>query len=132
MAKAQLRKELQFDTPDTPGQLTKVCEACRKAGVNIDAVSAYGRDNKGHFRMCTSDNGKAAQALKAAGYAASEKEVVTIEIENSPGKMLEVAGKIGGAGINLKSIYGSASVPGKPQFVVLDSDNNAKLARLFP
>jgi len=131
MPKTQVRKELQFETPDTPGQLAKVCEACGKAGVNIDAVSAYGRDAKGHFRMCTSDNAKAAQVLNAAGYATNEKEVVTMEIENSPGKMLEAARKIGEAGINLKSIYGSASVRGKPQFVVLDSDNNAKLAKLF-
>ena len=64
MAKTEMRKQLEFMTPDTPGVLGKVCESCRDAGANIDAICAYGMEGKATFMMCTSDNVKAMEALK--------------------------------------------------------------------
>jgi len=130
MAKAQLRKELRFETADEKGVLAKVCEACSNAGVNIEAIAAYGQEGKGSFMLCTSDNAKAAEAMKALGYDATESDVVMLELENAPGKMAEVAKKISDAGVNVKYVYASAVGAG-PAFVVLNSEDNAKVVELL-
>lgn len=131
MAKAQMRKELDFETANEAGMLAKICENCGNAGTNIDAISGWVQENKAHFRLCTSDDAKAAEALKAMGLEVSEKEVVTLDVEDSPGKMAEVTKKIADAGVDLRYIYGSAGTPGQPAFVVLNSNNNAKVLELF-
>jgi len=131
MAKAKMRKQLEFQTADTPGELGKVCELCGSAGVNIEAVCAYGMEGKALFMMCTSDNAKAVEDLKGVGFESKETDVVTLEVEDAPGKMAEVAKAIGEAGVNLSYIYGSAGAPGQSPFIVLNSDNNAKVVELF-
>ncbi len=130
MAKAQIRKELRFETPDETGVLAKVCESCSNAGVNIDAIAAYGQEGKGKFMMCTSDNAKAAEALKVLGYESTEREVVTVEMENAPGKLAEAARKIADAGVSIKYTYGSTG-GSAPSMIIISSDDNAKVVELL-
>ncbi len=131
MAKVQMRKELWFETPHTPGQLAKVCEICGNAGVNIDAIVVYENEGKALFMMCTSDNAKAIEALEAMGRMVRETEVIIVDVENTPGKLAEVAKKIGDAGINLEYVYGSTGARGQTAFVVINSDNNEKVMELL-
>jgi len=131
MEKVRMRKELWFEIPHIPGQLAKVCEACGKANVNVDAIIVYENEGKALFMLCTSDNKEATEALEKMGFVVRETEVITVDIENVPGKLAEIAKKIGDAGINLEYVYGSTGTPGQTYFVVINSSDNAKVMEIL-
>jgi hypothetical protein len=131
MTRARMRKELWFEAPHRPGQLAKVCAACGKAKVNIDAIIAYENEGKALFMLCTSDNAKATDELEKMGFMVRETDVVTVDIENVPGRLAEIAQKIGEADINLEYIYGSTGSPGHTYFVVINSKENEKVMEIL-
>jgi len=128
MAKASKVNQLMVETPDEVGMMAKVCSAISDAGVNIRAISAYAEEGKGHFMLLTDDNAKAEQALKSAGFAVSQEEVVAVELENEVGAAKRMAKKLADAGVNLKKCYGSTG-DGKMALLVLNSNDNEKAVR---
>jgi len=125
MAKATKVNQLIVETPDEVGMMAKVCSAISDAGINIKAISAYVKEGKGYFMLLTEDSSKAEQALKSAGFTASQEEIVAIELENEVGAAKKMTQKMADAGVNLKYCYGSTG-NGTMALLVLNSDDNEK------
>jgi len=128
MAKVTKVNQLMVETPDEVGMMAKVCSAISDAGVNIKAISAYVKEGKGYFMLLTDDNAKAEQALKSAGFAVSQEEVVAVELENEIGAAKRMAKKLADAGVNLKKCYGSTG-NGTMALLVFNSSDNEKAIR---
>ncbi|MFH1776239.1 MAG: hypothetical protein ABH952_01560 [Candidatus Omnitrophota bacterium] len=129
MAKAEIIKQLTVITENKVGILQEVSLAISAAGANISAICAYAMQDKAHFYLITSDNRKAASALKAKDYAISEQEVVLIQLEDKPGQAAQMAGKIKAAGININYIYGTTCkcTNSNTCMIIIDSHDNKKL-----
>lgn len=125
MAKATKVNHLIVETPDEVGMMAKVCSAISDAGVNIKAISAYVKEGKGYFMLLTEDSSKAEQALKSAGFTASQEEVIAIELENEVGAAKKTTQKLADAGVNLKYCYGSTG-NGTMALLVFNSNDNEK------
>jgi hypothetical protein len=127
MAKAIKTKELIASTQDRVGMLAEVTSAVAGAGVNITAICAYAMDGKAMFMMLTSDNGKAAAALKAKKFAVEESDVIAVTLSNKIGTAKELADKLAKAGVDLRYIYGSTGSGPDSLLVISAKDMNRAL-----
>ena len=125
MAKVELVKELLAVAENKVWMLAEVSAVVSAAGVNIQAINAYGAGDKANFRMLSDDNQKAKTALEAKGYQVSEQDVVTVELPNQVGVLQATADKLKAKGIDLEYIYGTTCSCNCDCLLVLNSNNNA-------
>lgn len=100
--------DLSVSVEDRPGALAAVGEALGNAGVNIEGLAALGGHGGGHIHLLVDDGEAARSALQAAGFtvdATREAVVLDVSGDDRPGKMGELAGKAGDAGVNLVACY---------------------------
>ena len=109
-----------------PGTLAKLCSTLRDAGVNISAVDAAGIAGRGKVRLLVDNPDKAKDALKAAKIRFSEEEAVAIELDNRPGALGEVAGKLAHAKMNIRYAYATTSEGSTKATVILAVPDVAK------
>ncbi len=100
-------KEITVIASNDVGSLAAVSEALGSVGVNIEAISAYGLDNRAIFRLITSDVATATKALSRIPSVMEVKEADTIifKLINRPGELGKITRKLANRGINLESLY---------------------------
>jgi hypothetical protein len=131
MEKVVKRKELMIETGNQIGVMAMIAALMAENGVNIDSFCAYNCGDNAKVNLLTSDNEKARRALEGRGYKIEEREVVILVLWNRPGALSKVAGKIRDSGINIQSIYGTASPDGVRNTIVILSEDNAKTSAIF-
>lgn len=100
-------KEITVVASNDVGSLAAVSEALGGVGVNIEAISAYGLDNKAIFRLITTDVTTTLKALNRVPNVQQIKEADTIVLKliNRPGELGKITRKLANRGINLESLY---------------------------
>jgi hypothetical protein len=99
-------KEIVVVTSNDVGALASVAEAMGGLGVNIEAISAYGLEDKAVFRIITSDVTSALKALsKIPGAKASEAEAIIYKMINRPGELGKITRKLANRGVNIETLY---------------------------
>lgn len=131
MEKVVKRKELKIETRNQIGVMAMIAALMAENDVNIDAFSAYSSGGNAIVNLLTSDNEKARCALEGRGYKIEEHEVIILILLNRPGALSKVAGKIRDSGINIQSIYGTASADGVRNTIVFLSEDNDKTSEIF-
>ncbi len=130
MAKAVKVKQVAIAMKDKLGLMAEVSGALADAKVNIQAVCAYGMENKAHVIMLTDSNAKAKRALSKLGGEVSEDDVVLVEMADKPGELQKVTDKVAAAGINVWYVYGSAGSKTR-SLLVMATEDNAKAVRVI-
>jgi len=100
--------DLSVSVEDHPGALAGLGEALGNARVNISGLAALGGHGGGHVHVLVEDGDAARSALEAAGFtveATREAVVMDVSRDDRPGKLGELAGKAGDAGVNLAACY---------------------------
>jgi len=131
MANSRIAKEVVVEVADEKGLLAKIAGAISSQGVNIQAICAALKEGKAYFMLITSDNAKATEALKNAGYSPTEKEVVVAEMEDRVGVLAEVSNKLADAGVNMNHIYGTIPGSGAASTIVVSGSDNAKIKEIL-
>jgi hypothetical protein len=90
-----------------PGMLASLTETLGAAGVNIEALAAFGLDGEGIIRLIVDDDAVTAarRALMAAGLSAEHHAVLTTYLPHRPGELARVARKLADAGVNIEALY---------------------------
>ncbi len=88
-----------------PGMLAALAETLGWAGVNIEALAAFGVDEEGVVRLIVDDAATARRALKQAGLAATERTVLTTVLPHRPGSLAEMTRRLADAHINIEAVY---------------------------
>ena len=101
--------QLAVSLPNKPGALAQFCSTLSKAGVNITALLTPESGRRGKVRVLVDNPEKAKDAMKEAKMRFSEEEVIAIELDNKPGAVGEVAGKLAQSKINVKYAYATVS-----------------------
>lgn len=128
MAQANLAKELVIEAADKQGLFADIASAIADAGVNITAVCAYAVGDKAYFRIITSDNVRAKNALVKKGFKVEEKDVATVMVEDRVGRAKELALKLKEGKVNLYCLYGTTSgVAGSQALIVMGSNDCRKV-----
>lgn len=99
-------KELVVSTSNDIGALAAVAEAVGSVGVNIEAISAYGLDNRAVFRIITNDVKTAVKALsKLPDVKIDEADTIIYKMINRPGELGKITRKLANRGVSLQSLY---------------------------
>lgn len=109
MAEAQIVQELFVTAPNKVGLLAQVTEAISGEGVDIFAIAAYEKDDRGEFMIVTSGNERATAALaNIINMSVVRRDVVMLELAAEPGSLSKAAAKLARENINVHWIYGTA------------------------
>jgi hypothetical protein len=88
------------------GTLANVSEALGSVGVNIEAISAYEKDDKAVFRIVTMDANSAVRVLsKIRGLSTTESDILVLRMMNRPGELGKITRKLSNRGVDLESLY---------------------------
>lgn len=88
-----------------PGRLASLTEALAVAGVNIEALAAYGHDGEGTVRLIVNDAATTRRVLEEAALGAEEHTVLTALLPDRPGELARLTRSVADAGINIDAIY---------------------------
>ncbi len=88
-----------------PGRLAALTEALAGAGVNIEALAAFGLDGDGVVRLIVDNATAARRTLREAGLTFEEHQVLTAFLPHSPGQLAAVARSLADSDINIEAVY---------------------------
>jgi len=77
--------QLSVFLDNEPGSLAEVCTLLGEAGVNMHALTVADGIDHGYLRIVVDDEKKAVDLLEEKGYMAFRREVLMVEIGNTPG-----------------------------------------------
>lgn len=91
---------------DLPGALAQVGETLGNAGVNIDGYCSFLSGAKSYLHVLVEDVENARRVLGENGIEIiQEREVLTVDMEDQPGTLGNVARRIADAGVNIDMVY---------------------------
>ena len=95
-------KQLTVSLENRSGTLAQMAQVLADAKVNVEAVLVG--SNPGP-QVVVDQIGKAKKALDKAGISYTEGTLEQFELNNKPGALAEVAGKLAKKGLNIDSAY---------------------------
>ncbi len=104
-----IETQLAIFLNNQPGTLARTCQALAKESLNILALSVSDTVDHAVVRMVVSDAKRAVKVLQQLRVPVQEREVVFMDVANTPGALAEIAEKLAEAGINLEYAYCTAS-----------------------
>lgn len=98
--------DLVIEVDNVPGALARVAKAISDAGVNIAAATCVGPGEQAELHILVPHADAARHALAISQVAVTrEREVAVVEVDDRPGILADLAGKVAAAGINLDLVY---------------------------
>ncbi|MFQ5948391.1 MAG: ACT domain-containing protein [Acidimicrobiia bacterium] len=88
-----------------PGMLASLAEIIAEAGINIEALAAFGINELGVVRMMVDDAPTTRAVLRRAGIGFDEREVLITTLPHRPGALAAVARDLADAGVNIDAFY---------------------------
>lgn len=83
--KAAKGNQLSVFLDNEPGSLANACTLLGENGVNLHALTVADGIDHGYLRIVVDDEKKAIDLLEENGYMAFKREVLMVEIGNTPG-----------------------------------------------
>ena len=98
--------DLVIELDNEPGALARVAKAVSDAGVNIAAATCLGAGERAELHILVPHATAAKHALALSQLAVTrEREVAVVEVDDAPGVLADLAGKVAKAGVNLDLVY---------------------------
>ncbi|HEX5588839.1 MAG TPA: ACT domain-containing protein [Candidatus Limnocylindrales bacterium] len=97
---------LQFvvQIENRPGSLARFAHALAERGVNIVHCAAGGAGAIGYAIVETEDDAATREVLRSIGASFVEGRPMTVEVEDRPGALAEVAERLGTAGVEIHGL----------------------------
>jgi len=112
---------------DKPGSIYELTRVLKKKHINIDSIGLF----IDTARLMVNRPEEARKALQENGYQADLREVLSMELPNRQGVLMEVTQKLSNAGINIIYLYGTMQAGQKSGLVILEVDNMPLALDLF-
>jgi hypothetical protein len=98
--------DLVIEVDNEPGAMAQVVKAISDAGVNIAAATCLGHGERPELHILVPHATAAKHVLAISHLAVTrEREVAVVEVDDRPGVLADLAGKVAAAGINLDLVY---------------------------
>jgi len=98
-------KQLTVFLENKLGRLAEVARILKNENINLQGFSTTEARDYGILRIVVSDNDKAREALKKAGFTTHVADVICVGIEDKPGELLNILDTLTNAKINIDYIY---------------------------
>lgn len=124
-------KEITIVAKNEVGALAQVAEALGSVGVNIEAISAYGKDGDAIFRIITPDPSTALKVVSKvpAVKKTAEAEVIVVKMINRPGELGKITRKLANRGVDLESLYIVSRKNDFTEVAIKPADQHFQLAK---
>jgi hypothetical protein len=99
-----------------PSVLGDLCTRLAENGINIEAIGVF----SGAAKLYVKSLSKAVKILEKHGYSTEVRDVLLVDLPNTPGALAEVTTKLGDEGVNIEYLYGTLSRKGDTVSVILD------------
>lgn len=98
--------DLVIEVANEPGALASVAKGISDAGVNLAAATCVGTGEHAelHILVPHPDAVRHALAISHVGVT-REREVAVVEVDDRPGILADLTGRIAAAGVNLDLVY---------------------------
>ena len=97
--------EFTVHLANRPGMLAMLAEQIASAGVNIEALAAYGVGEVGRVHLMAGDAAAVRSVLRRAGLSFDEREVLVTTLSHRPGSVAAMARSLADAGVNIEAVY---------------------------
>lgn len=108
-----------------PGSLARLTELLGAAGVNIDALAAFGHDGDGIVRLVVDQPEACARVLDDASLSYEERTVLVAHLDDVPGELARVSRSLADAGINIEAMFLLGSHDGGLEIAIAVDDPEA-------
>ena len=98
-------KQLSIFLENKPGALAAVCKVLQEGNVSMRAMSLAEAEDFGLLRIIVDDAYSAMTYLRENDYVCRLTKVLTVEIDDKPGALLETLNTLAEAGVNLEYSY---------------------------
>jgi hypothetical protein len=115
----QIGTQLALFLDNRPGMLALVCEALRKARINIHALSTSDTVDHTVIRMVVSDARKALLLFEERGTLVVDTEVLIVKTGAQAGALARISQKLADAGVNIEYCYCSTLPEAKKGLLIL-------------
>jgi hypothetical protein len=123
-------KALKVKVEDRPGVLGEIASALGAKSINVLGVHGWTEAGQGVVCLIVDKLAAASRLLTTRGLHPEEEEVLELELVNKPGTLGEVAKVLGGAGVNIRYVFGGAGGGRKTTVYFAVSDMAAALKAL--
>lgn len=111
-------QELFVVLDDKPGALGVLCRILKKKRISIHAIGLFGDT----ARLYVSHPDKANDVLVENGYAVETCDVLRVVLPNKQGALMDLAMKLGNAGVNITYMYGALEKKQRRGSIILEVD----------
>ena len=122
-------QQLSIFMENKPGQLVRVTETLKNAGIDIRAMSLADTKDFGIVRMIVRDTEKAQEVMREAGFMSTITQVMCIAMNDQPGGLSKITELMAQADVNIDYLYACITVIGKDAYIVMHVDNEKKASR---
>ena len=123
-------KQLTISAEDRPGTLARIAKILGDSQVNIIAMNCATFGVQGAIQVIVDDVEKAKEILDRLRLPYTEQDVLYLELQNVPGCLGEVAGKLAAQKINVTAGYATAVKGADKASVVLRVSDLEKAAQI--
>ena len=121
-------KQFTIAVEHRPGAVAEIARTLGNAKINILALLGTAQAGGGAVHVVVEDAKRAKKALDAARISYQESSAEELELANKPGALAQYLDKLAGKGVNLNSIYATASKGGKKAVIVYTAEAVVKAA----
>jgi hypothetical protein len=116
-----------FLVDNKPGKLEKITKVLDEKKINLRAMSLASTGDFGVVKLLVDNPGEAFEELKKQNLTVTKRKVTAVEIENVPGALHKIIGKVSQNGINIEDCYGFLLSGGKTAAIVLEIENSPEV-----
>ena len=123
--------ELVIETEDRIGLVAEVSRLLGDMGINLLSIVVRRCDEHTTLRLVTSSQTHAFDALRGAGFAVEEHDVILMELPHHPGFLSRMSEALTRKGISIEELYATVPDDGTTGLVVLRCSDNANALLLL-
>jgi len=124
-----LETQISVFVKNKVGTLNKLCTALSEAHINIKALSTVDDVDWAIVGLIVDDIEKAKTELQKLGLNCGESQVLTVSMDNKPGKIAKITKKL--TDNNISILHAFLTAEGKRSLLVLMTTDNKKAAQIL-
>ena len=122
--------EFTIRLANRPGMLAELAQLLGEAGVNIEALAAFGHGEDGQVRVIVDNADTTRRTFQAAGIALDERQVITTILPDRPGELARMTRELADGGVNIDAMYLLNTHADGREFAVAVNDGELARQRL--
>ena len=113
------------------GRLAEVTRILGEFNINIRALSLADTSDFGILRLIVSNNAKAKEELRQAGFTVAKTDVVAVEVSDQPGGLYHILRILQKANVNVEYMYAFVQQSGANAVLIFRFDNLGEALRIL-